>query len=261
MTGFQAFLLGLIQGLTEFLPVSSSGHLELGNYFLKIGGADNLRFSVTVHAATVLSTLFVFRKDILQLITGSLQNRKGEEIRYLIHLIVSSVPIAFVGIFLKKHVESLFTENLILIGCSLLVTAALLSFAHFRKNEQNRKIGIFESLIIGFSQALAVIPGISRSGATIATGLLLGINRKEVARFSFLMVMIPIIGGFLLEILRGGFSENSGPGIIPLTIGFTAAFFSGLFACRLMIRLVTRGNLIYFAVYCLVIALFAIFAG
>ena len=261
MTGFEAFLLGLIQGLTEFLPVSSSGHLELGNYFLDIDDAVNLRFTVTVHAATVLSTLVVFRKDILQLISGGIRNRKGEEVRYIVTLLVSAIPIALVGIFLKEHVESLFSENLVLIGVSLLITATLLAFAHFRKNEQNRRIGIPESLIIGFSQAMAVVPGISRSGATIATGLLLGINRKEVARFSFLMVMIPIIGAFILDILSGGFAKSSGPGYGTLMIGFISAFISGLFACKLMIRMVTRGNLIYFSVYCLVIALFAIFAG
>ncbi len=261
MTELQAFILGLIQGLTEFLPVSSSGHLELGSYFLHVKSAGNLNFTVVVHAATVLSTIVVFHKDILQLAKGVLKFEHNEESKYVLRILISALPIAFVGIFLKDHVESLFTGNLFLVGISLLVTSILLSFAHFRKGKQAGKISYSHSFIIGITQALAVIPGISRSGATIATGLMLGNDRKEVARFSFLMVLVPIIGAFFLNFLEGEFKNEVSIGIAPMMIGFVAAFISGLIACKVMIKLVTRGNLIYFALYCLIIALIAIFAG
>lgn len=261
MTVFQAFLLGLIQGLTEFLPVSSSGHLELGSFFLNIENSENLTFTLVVHAATVLSTIVVFRKDIIQLFKGVLEFRKNDETNYIALLLFSAIPVAIVGIFFKENVEMLFTENLVLVGFSLLITASLLAFAHFKKGDQTGKIGFLHSFIIGISQALAVVPGISRSGATIATGLLLGNDRKEVARFSFLMVLIPILGAVFLSIIKGDFSDETRLGIIPLLVGFISAFVSGLAACKLMIKLVTRGNLIYFALYCLIIALIAIFAG
>jgi undecaprenyl-diphosphatase len=261
MTGIQAFLLGLIQGLTEFIPVSSSGHLELGNHFLGIQDNDNLTFTVVVHAATVLSTIVVFRKDILQLLSSGIALKWNTDTRYILLLLFSSIPVALVGFLLKNEVELLYTGNLLLVGVSLLVTASLLGFAHFKKGKLTGKISYLKSFLIGISQAVAVIPGISRSGATIATGLLLGIDRKEVARFSFLMVLIPILGAVFLDILKGDFSNEPGLGFFPLIVGFLTAFISGLFACKLMIKLVTRGNLIYFAVYCSVIALIAIFAG
>jgi undecaprenyl-diphosphatase len=261
MTVFEAFLLGLIQGLTEFLPVSSSGHLELGAHFLNIKDPDNLKFTLTVHAATVLSTIVVFRKDILRLAAGGLKFRNNEETGYIARLLFSAIPIAIVGLFFKTHVEGLFTENLLLVGGSLLITASLLGFAHFRKNDRQGKISYGKSFVIGLSQAFAVIPGISRSGATIATGLLLGIDRKDVARFSFLMILVPILGAFILDIFSKQPQGSETIGLFSLVIGFAAAFLSGLFACKLMIRLVTRGNLIYFSIYCLIIALIAIFAG
>jgi undecaprenyl-diphosphatase len=261
MTDLQALILGLIQGLTEFLPVSSSGHLELGSYFMDVNNAGNLNFTVVVHAATVLSTIVVFYKDILQLGKGILKFEYNEELKYILRIIISALPIAFIGLFFKDHVESLFTGNLILVGISLIVTAVLLSFAHFRKGKQDGKISYSHSFIIGMTQALAVVPGISRSGATIATGLLLKNDRQEVARFSFLMVLVPIIGAFTLNFLEGNFKNEVSIGVAPLLIGFVSAFISGLIACKVMIKLVTRGNLIYFALYCLIIALIAIFAG
>ncbi len=261
MTGFEAFLLGLIQGLTEFLPVSSSGHLELGSHFLNINEPDNLKFTLTVHAATVLSTIIVFRKDLFRLVSGGLKFSNNEETGYIGRLLFSVIPIAIVGLFFKKQVQELFTDNLLLVGGSLLITASLLAFAHYRKTDQKGTITYRKSFVIGLAQALAVIPGISRSGATIATGLLLGIDRKDVARFSFLMVLIPILGAFILDIFSQQPQGSENIGLSTLVIGFAAAFLSGLFACKLMIRLVTRGNLIYFSLYCLIIALIAIFAG
>lgn len=261
MTLFQAFLLGLIQGLTEFLPVSSSGHLEFGNYFLNIENSENLTFSLVVHAATVLSTIVVFRKDIIHLVAGALKFTKNSESDYIARLLFSAIPVAVVGIFFKDKIELLFTGNLLLVGSSLLITAGLLAFAHFKKGDLSGKINFLHSFIIGISQALAVVPGISRSGATIATGLLLGNDRKEVARFSFLMVLIPILGAVFLDIVKGDFSNQVSIGLFPLFVGFVTAFFAGLLACKIMIKVVTRGNLIYFAIYCLIIALIAIFAG
>ena len=261
MTAFQAFLLGLIQGLTEFLPVSSSGHIELGSYILNIENSENLTFSLVVHAATVLSTIVVFRKDLLQLLSGVLKFRKNDETIYVSRLLFSAIPVAIVGIFFKDSVELLFTGNIILVGSSLLITSCLLAFAHFKKGDLSGKIGFLHSFIIGISQALAVVPGISRSGATIATGLLLGNDRKEVTRFSFLMVLIPILGAVFLDIVKGDFNNEASIGSVPLLVGFITAFIAGIVACKLMIKLVARGNLIYFALYCLIIALIAIFAG
>ena len=261
MTVFEAFLLGLIQGLTEFLPVSSSGHLELGNHLLNINTAENLSFTIVVHAATVFSTIVVFRNDFQNLIKGGLQFKWNSETRYITMLLVSAVPVAIVGLLFRDQVESVFTENLALIGICLIITATLLSFAHFKKGKQNGQIGFLHSFIIGIAQTVAVLPGISRSGATIATGLLLGNDRKEVARFSFLMVLIPILGAVFLDVIKGDWNDEMKIGIVPLVAGFMAAFISGLAACRIMIRLVSRGNLIYFAIYCLIVGLIAIFAA
>lgn len=259
MTSFEALLLGLLQGFTEFLPVSSSGHLELGNHILHITGGENLTFSLTVHAATVLSTIIVFRKDLQNLLVNGIQFRNNAETRYILKLLSSAIPIAIVGIFFKERVESFFTGNLILVGISLLGTALMLAFAHFKKGSTSKEISWFHSFLIGMAQALAVLPGLSRSGTTIATGLILGNDRKETARFSFLMVLIPILGANLLEIIQG--RVNRDIGFLPLLIGFVAAFLSGLLACKWMIRMVSSGKLIYFALYCLFIGLIAIFAA
>ncbi len=261
MNELQALLLGLIQGLTEFLPVSSSGHLELASHLLGVTNAENLTFTVTVHAATVLSTLIVFRRDILQIIVGVMQFKWNDELRYMLLLLLSAIPVAIVGLFFRDEAELLFTGNLKLVGGSLLITASLLAFAHFFKREHGRQITWKHSLIIGLAQAIAIIPGISRSGATISTGILLGNKRSDMARFSFLMVLIPILGATSLDIIKGDFNNDAVVGTGALIAGFTSAFISGLLACRLMIKLVSRGNLIYFALYCLIIAVIAIFAG
>lgn len=261
MTFLEALILGLIQGLTEFLPVSSSGHLELGNHLLNIGDSENLSFTIVVHAATVLSTIVVFRNDFQNLVKGGLQFKWNSETRYISMLLVSAVPVAIVGLFFRDKVESVFTENLTLIGICLIVTATLLSFAHFKKSAKNSQIGFKHSFIIGIAQMVAVLPGISRSGATIATGLLLGNERKEVARFSFLMVLIPILGAVFIDLIKGDWNDEMKIGLLPIVTGFVAAFLSGLAACRIMIKLVSRGNLIYFAIYCLIVGLIAIFAA
>lgn len=261
MNELQALLLGLIQGLTEFLPVSSSGHLELASHLLGVNNSENLTFSITVHAATVLSTLIVFRKEILQLISGFLKFTWNEELRYLLLLLLSALPVAIVGLFFRNEAEALFTANLQLVGTGLLITSGMLTFAHFSKREKNQPITWKHSLLIGLAQAIAVVPGISRSGATISTGILLGNKRSEMARFSFLMVLIPILGINFLDIVKGDFNSETVVGTGALVTGFLSAFVSGLLACRIMIKMVTRGNLIYFALYCLIIAVIAIFAG
>ncbi|MCG6187393.1 undecaprenyl-diphosphate phosphatase [Maribellus maritimus] len=260
MNEIQALILGLLQGLTEFLPVSSSGHLEIGHVILGVQSENNLLFDITVHVATVLSTLVVFRKDIVSLFKGLFAFQWNESTIFVSKLLLSAVPVMILGLLFKDQVEKLFTGNLLLVGSMLLVTALLLSFAHFAKKGE-KKITFGKSLIIGIAQALAVMPGISRSGATIATGLLLKTKRDEVARFSFLMVLIPILGAAFLDIVGGDFTSGETIGTIPLLVGFLAAFASGLLACAWMIRIIKKGKLIYFAIYCLIIGLIAIFAA
>ncbi len=261
MNEFQALVLGILQGLTEFIPVSSSGHLELGHAILGDLQEDNLLFAVVVHLATVLSTIVVFRKDIAELLKGLLKFEWNEPTIFIFKLLFSTLPVLVLGLFFKDVIESFFTGNLVFVGSMLLVTALLLTFAHFVK-KGNRRISFGNAFIIGIAQALAVLPGISRSGATIAMGLMLKNNKNEVARFSFLMVLIPILGAAFLDLIGGEFSaaENS-IGILPLTIGFFAAFISGLFACAWMIKIIKEGKLIYFAVYCFIIGVIAIFAA
>jgi undecaprenyl-diphosphatase len=261
MTEIQAFLLGLVQGLTEFIPVSSSGHLELGNHLFHISNGENLTFTLTVHVATVLSTLVVFRKEILDLFLNGLTFRHREDTIYISKLLLSAIPVVILGLFFRDDVENLFDGNLTIVGTCLLVTASLLMFAHFYKGKKDHKINWMHSLIIGLAQAVAVLPGLSRSGATISTGILLGNDRKEVARFSFLMVIIPIIGAAALDLLTLKNSSEFGIGILPLSIGFFTAFFSGWLACKWMISIVSRGKLIYFAIYCIIVGLIAIFAA
>lgn len=260
MSELQALLLGLIQGLTEFLPVSSSGHLEIGHALLGVEGHNNLVFAVVVHMATVLSTIVVFRKDILELLKGLLAFQWNESTIFVLKLLFSSLPVLVLGLFFKDEIEALFNENLVMVGGMLIFTAFLLGLTHFVK-ENKGEITFLKAFIIGIAQALAVIPGISRSGSTIATGLLIGTKKDEIARFSFLMVLIPIIGAAFLDIISGEITSNETIGTVPLLIGFLAAFISGLLACSWMIKIVKRGNLIYFAIYCLVIGLIAIFAS
>ncbi|WP_163716156.1 undecaprenyl-diphosphate phosphatase [Mangrovibacterium lignilyticum] len=260
MSTLQALILGFIQGLTEFLPVSSSGHLEIGHALLGVHGHDHLLFAMVVHGATVLSTLVVFRKDILALFKGLFQFKWNEETKYVTYLLASSIPIVLLGLFFREQIENLFSGDLFFVGCMLLITASLLAFTYFSKSK-GKPIGLPDALIIGIAQALAVMPGISRSGTTIATGLILGKKKDEVARFSFLMVLIPILGANFLDLISGEISSGEQVGFVPLAVGFVAAFLSGLLACSWMINIVKKGKLIYFAAYCLIVGLIAIFAA
>jgi undecaprenyl-diphosphatase len=258
MTWIEALILGLIQGLTEFLPVSSSGHLEIGKVLLNVEVKEDITFTVLVHFATVLSTITVFFGEIKGLTKGLFAFKWNSETKYVTRILVSMIPVLIVGVLFKEEVESLFSGNLHLVGAALLVTAALLISTQLVK-AGNKKIPIPDALLMGIAQAIAVIPGISRSGATISTGLLLKNDRSEVARFSFLMVLIPIIGAALLDILS--FSSSGGEPAISassLIIGFLAAYISGYLACTWMIRLVKKGNLYWFAIYCAVIGVISI---
>ena len=259
MNWYEAIILGLIQGLTEFLPVSSSGHLEIGKALFGVDAGESFYFTVAVHGATVLSTLVVFWKEIVKLIAGTLKFRMNEETSYVLKIVISMIPVGIVGLFLKEPVEQMFNGNLLFVGSMLLVTALLLGLAHFiRKGERN--IGYADALIIGIAQAIAVIPGISRSGATISTGLMIGNRKDEIAKFSFLIVLIPVIGANLLE-LAGGGAEGAASGAGIILIGFMAAFISGYLACRWMIALVRRSRLLWFAIYCVAAGAVAIFLG
>jgi undecaprenyl-diphosphatase len=259
MNWFEAIILGLIQGLTEFLPVSSSGHLEIAKSLFGINPEESFFFTIAVHGATVLSTLVVFWKEIVKLISGTFKFKMNEETSYVLKLIVSMVPVGIAGLLLKDPIEKMFNGNIVFVGLMLLITATLLALAHFfRKRE--RSIGYLDALIIGIAQAIAVIPGISRSGATISTGLLIGNRKDEIAKFSFLMVLIPVIGANLLEIMTGDAASGSA-GIGIILIGFIAAFISGYLACRWMISLVRRSKLIWFSIYCAVVGLLAVLLG
>jgi undecaprenyl-diphosphatase len=262
MDWIEALILGFVQGLTEFLPVSSSGHLELGKVLLGVEAEKSLIFTIVVHGATVLSTIVVFRYDILALIRGVLRFRWNTETRFVAFIFLSMIPVALVALFIDEDkLEGLFTGNLILVGSMLLITSLLLIFTRFAK-PRNGKIRPTDALVIGIAQAVAVLPGISRSGATIATGLLLGKSREEVTRFSFLMVLIPIIGQNFLSIISGDIG-GEGAAVPPMALiaGFVAAFVSGLLACSWMIRIVKRGNLTGFAIYCFIIGITAIGFG
>ena len=258
MTWLEALILGLIQGLTEFLPVSSSGHLEIGKVLLNIEVQESLSFTVLVHFATVLSTITVFFQDIKKLFAGLFQFKWNEETRYVSKILVSMIPVLIVGVLFREEVESLFTGNLVLVGGALLITALLLISTQLVKPGK-KKIPFLDAFIMGLAQAMATIPGISRSGATISTGLLLKNGRSEVAQFSFLMVLLPIIGAALLDILSMSSSSTEvGISTSSLVIGFLAAYLSGYMACRWMINLVKKGNLYWFAIYCALVGIISI---
>ncbi len=261
MSWFEALILGLVQGLTEFLPVSSSGHLAIGKALFGIETAD-LRFEIIVHAATVLATIVVFRKEILRLLQGLFKFKLNDETRYILLILLSMIPVFVVGMFFKDKVEALFGEGLVVVGCALLVTALLLflSEALKRRNAEGGPVTWKSALWMGLAQAIAVIPGLSRSGSTIATGLLCGVKKEEVAQFSFLMVLIPILGEAFLDLV-GGDAAASSVGALPLIVGFIAAFVSGLFACKVMIALVKKAKLKWFALYCVAAALFCLIYG
>lgn len=247
----EALYLGIIQGLTEFLPVSSSGHLEIFSHIFGVKSEDNLTFAITVHGGTVLSTIVVFRKELLRLIKGFFTFKKNAESDYVLKILVSLIPIIIIGFTLKDQIESLFGGSLLIVGCMLLVTATLLFFT-YKAKPRMKEITYKDAFIIGIAQALATLPGLSRSGSTISTGLLLGVKREEVAKFSFLMVLIPIIGMNFLDILKGDFS-NTSIGSTQLIVGFISSFIAGLFACKVMINLVNKGKLIWFAIYCAIV--------
>ncbi len=258
MSIFEAIILGVVQGLTEFLPVSSSGHIELGTAILNIQSKDNLLFSVVVHCATALSTIVVFRKDIARIITGVF-NLKKDEINFVGKILLSMLPVGIIGVVFKDQIEGFFGGNVLLVGFMLLITALLLAMTYYSK-KQGGPVTYGKAFLIGIAQALAIMPGISRSGATIATGLLIGVEKEKAARFSFLMVLIPILGASLLEVKDFFEAPEAHAGLSTpaLILGFLAAFISGLLACQWMISIVKQGKLIYFAIYCFIIGSIAI---
>ncbi|MBR2326297.1 MAG: undecaprenyl-diphosphate phosphatase [Alistipes sp.] len=257
MSILQAIILGIVQGLTEFLPVSSSGHLMLASEILNtdLSAADDLTFSLTLHAATVLSTIVVLWSEVVKLLRGLFSRRFNEEQAYILKIVISMIPIGIVGFCCMDYLEEAFSSVLV-VGVMLLVTALLLAFAYFAKPRQKESISYRDAFIIGLAQAAAAMPGLSRSGSTIATGLLLGNKKESVAKFSFLMVLPPILGNALLDILKGDF--GGGVEILPLVAGFIAAFVTGWLACRFMLEIVKRGKLIYFAIYCAIVGVTAI---
>ncbi|MBP5488220.1 MAG: undecaprenyl-diphosphate phosphatase [Bacteroidales bacterium] len=263
MDWLQAIILGVVQGLTEFLPVSSSGHLAIFKELLGVEASEDLMFEVTVHAATVLATIVVFWKPIVQLFAGLFKFRYNDETDYICKLLVGTIPILIVGLFFKDQVEELFS-SLWVVGGSLLITAVLLYFSDTvarskveRENTARGGISFVQALLIGIGQAFAVLPGLSRSGATISTGLIAGVRREVVAQFSFIMVIIPILGEMVLA-LAGGELAASSTGLLPLALGFLSAFITGLFACKAMMALVRRAQLKWFALYCVTVGFIVI---
>ena len=278
MEWFEAVLLGLVQGLTEFLPVSSSGHLEIGKVILGVETTDDLLFTTMVHAATVLSTIVVFRKEIWDLLVGFFGGLKdwkiatndagrkvlvcNDQTDYLLKMVVSMLPVLVVGLFFKDSVEALF-GSIQVVGFALIATALLLFFSDyasrpgrksiFPANEYRNGLSYWQAFAVGLGQAFAVVPGLSRSGTTISTGLICGVKREVMAQFSFLMVLVPILGETFLEVVGGEFGASS-VGALALVLGFVSAFLSGLFACQVMIALVKKAKLRWFALYCLVAA-------
>jgi undecaprenyl-diphosphatase len=262
MTIIEAIILGIIQGLTEFLPVSSSGHIVIGSELLGLSGEENLSFAIVVHAATVMSTIVVLWSEIWKLLQGTFKFRWNEETQYIAKILLSMIPVLIVGLFFKEFVEKIFGSGLLLVGCCLLFTAILLAFAYFAKARQKEKIGWRDAFLVGLAQAIAILPGLSRSGATISTGILLGNNKENIAKFSFLMVLIPILGEALLD-MKGFLSAGSDAVLSPVVLlsGFLAAFITGCFACKWMINLVKKGKLVWFAIYCAIIGTVSILFG
>jgi len=264
MDWIQALILGIVQGLTEYLPVSSSGHLAIGQALFGMNdGSDNLAFTVVVHVATVLSTLVILWREVVWLFEGLFKWEKNDETRYVLNILVSMIPVGIVGVFFKDTVEEIFGSGLLIVGCCLLVTALLLAFSYYAHPRQKENISLKDAFIIGIAQACAVLPGLSRSGSTIATGLLLGNKKEKLAQFSFLMVIPPILGEAFLDLMKVSKGEAVMGNIetFPLIVGFLAAFVSGCFACKWMIDIVKRGKLIYFAAYCTLIGAVTIIWG
>lgn len=256
MDWLQALILGLVQGLTEYLPVSSSGHLAIGQALFGMeNGDDNLMFTVAVHVATVLSTIVVLWSEIDWILKGLFKFEMNAETKYVLNIIVSMIPVGIVGVFFKDYVEEFFGSGLLIVGCCLLLTALLLIFSYYARPRQKEHISMKDAFIIGLAQAAAVLPGLSRSGSTIATGLLLGNKKESLAQFSFLMVIPPILGEALLDVLKAvkGEAVMGDIGMVPLCVGFLAAFVSGCIACKWMVNIVKKGKLIYFGIYCAIV--------
>lgn len=257
MDCLDALILGLVQGLTEFLPVSSSGHLAIGREILGAGAPEDLVFETTVHLATVLATIAVFRKQIRSLLKGLFKFKYNPQTDYILKIAVSMIPVFIVGVFFKDYVEGLFS-SLTVVGAALMVTACLLFFSDRKgggggdaaKGGSLNGITYKQAFVVGLGQALAVVPGLSRSGTTISVGLLTGVKRDVMAQFSFLMVLVPILGEAFLDVVGGDIASSS-IGLLPLAVGFAAAFVSGLFACKVMISIVRKAKLKWFALYCL----------
>ena len=264
MEWYEAIILGIVQGLTEFLPISSSGHLEIASYILKTNPSENLMFTVVVHIATAISIIYVFRKDINEIIKGLIQFKK-KQLDFILKILISSVPVGVVGVLFEKEVESFFTGNIVLVGSMLLITAALLFFTYFKKDDSKKNISYTDAIAIGLAQALAILPGISRSGSTISMALLLNVNREKATKFSFLMVLVPIFGILILKSIKG-FTEISETSNLILfdssyVFGFISALFSGVFACKVMLKIVKESKLIYFSAYCLLVGSIGIYFG
>lgn len=258
MSWIEALILGIVQGLSEFLPVSSSGHLIIAKELLgvEVKPDTETTFEVLVHCATVLSTIFVFRKQILELISGVFKFKLNKETDYVIKIVISMLPVLVVGLFFKDFVKELFGEGIALVGGMLIVTAILLAVSQFVKFKERSDISYWSAFVIGLAQAVAVLPGLSRSGTTISAGLLCGVRKEAVAQFSFLMVLVPILGETFLSVIGGDFNPTvSGIPMLSMIVGFLAAFISGLFACKVMIALVKRSKLVYFAIYCLIVGI------
>lgn len=255
MGWLEALILGIIQGLTEFLPVSSSGHLEITKFLLgdKSLPEESMLMTVVLHGATALSTLLVFRKDVMEIIRGLFQFKWNEETIFSLKIVVSMIPAAFVGLYFNDIIETMFGGQLLLVGFMLLVTAVLLVFADYAKTT-DKKVTYFDAVIIGIAQAIAILPGISRSGATISTSVLLKIDRSKAARFSFLMVVPLILGKMAQDLMSGEISYEASV-LFPLIVGFIAAFITGVLACTWMIKLVKNAKLSYFAIYCAIVGL------
>jgi undecaprenyl-diphosphatase len=262
MDWLESLILGIVQGLTEYLPVSSSGHLTIGANLFGLSGEENLAFTITVHVATVLSTCVILWKEIVWLFKDLFKFKWNEGTKYVVNILISMIPVAIVGFFFKDKVEAIFGSGLLVVGICLLVTASLLAFSYWAKPRQRENISPWHAFVIGIAQAVAVLPGLSRSGSTIATGLLLGNSKQKLAQFSFLMVIPPILGEALLDVkdmaeqgvsvAMGGISTSS------LIIGFLAAFVSGCIACKWMINIVKKGKLIWFALYCAIVGILSI---
>ncbi|MDO4462682.1 MAG: undecaprenyl-diphosphate phosphatase [Bacteroidia bacterium] len=266
MGELEALILGLLQGLTEYLPVSSSGHLAIGSYLFGIEGDENLTFTILVHVATVLSTLVVLWREIWQLIQGAIKFQWNDEMKYVVNIIISMIPIAVVGLFFKDTIEEIFGSGLLVVGLMLLLTSALLAFSYYAKPRVKETISPVHAFIIGLAQACAVMPGLSRSGSTIATGLLLGNKKESMAQFSFLMVIPPILGEALLDFkdlfeAEADVVATASMSTSAMVIGFLAAFVAGCAACKWMVNIVKRGKLVYFAIYCAIIGAITLFCS